>query len=496
MVSTPTKAPTEPLFLAIDQGGQGTRVAAYNVRGETLSQARSRCQTLHPRPDFVEQNAEDILSGLYNCLSLVTEDLGPGCRQLKAAGLACQGSTLVCWDRVSGDALSPVISWQDCRAKHQLESLVRQSPTSLSIENHTGLRWSPHYGASKMHWCLEHLPMVQTAARRDRLVMGPLASYLLQHLTQHPHPQVDCGHAQRTLLWSIQTQQWSPALCRLFSINPRWLPRCHNNIHAFGDLQRGKLRVPVTVCLRDQAASLFGRGEPNAHSAYINLGTGAFLQRLTQLKPAPQGQLLSPLLFSGTRKTYTWEAGVNGAAAAIPWLEQRLSTTLSPARINAAVDHCWRSLNTVSRYFINSCAGLAAPYWRTDIPPRFSPELDTDSAITAWIESLIFLLHTNLQLMRNDEPAITRIDISGGLSQCDPLCQGLADITALPVHRAGDSDSTLRGVGYLAAERPASWQTQPEFIDESRLEKYFTPENNPALEKTFQDWKNAMEQSL
>ena len=487
-----TSPDTESLFLAIDQGGQGSRVAVFSARGEVISQARTRCPTIYPRPHFVEQDGAEIVTGLKNCLTGVAEDLGTRCRQLKAAGLACQGSTLVCWDRVSGEALSPVISWQDCRGQDQLTALTGRSATPQAIAHHTGLRWSAHYGASKLRWCLEHLPAVQAAAQAHRLAMGPLASYLLQQLAHYPEPQVDCSHAQRTLLWSIQTRQWSPALCRLFGIDPQWLPRCHNNYHAFGELALGDQRVPLSVCLRDQGASLFGRGEPEAHSAYINLGTGAFLQRLTDFRPAPPGQLLSPLLLCDTEKTYTWEATVNGAAAAIPWLERRLDTTLSPERIAAAVTHNWCSHSATPRYFINSCAGLGAPYWRTDIAPRLSPDLDTDNAITAWLESLIFLLHTNLQLMSSGSP-LTQIRISGGLSQCDPLCQGLADITSLPVHRAGDSDSTLRGVGFLAAGRPATWQPASNSAGEA---KSFTSGDNLVLTKAFQDWQNAMEHCL
>jgi len=69
-----------------------------------------------------------------------------------AAGLAVQRSTIVCCSRADGGALSPAISWQDRRNAAWLETLGNQAGRVREL---TGLPLSPHYGASKIRWCLE-----------------------------------------------------------------------------------------------------------------------------------------------------------------------------------------------------------------------------------------------------------------------------------------------------------------------------------------------------
>ena len=54
-------------------------------------------------------------------------------------------------------------------------------------------------------------------------------------------------------------------------------------------------------------------------------------------------------------------------------------------------------------------------------------------------------------------PPARRIRVSGGVSRFDGLCRRLAAISGLPVHRRDDPEATARGIGYLAAGRPAQW---------------------------------------
>ena len=59
----------------------------------------------------------------------------------------------MCWDRVTGAPLSPLISWQDRRAPDQLAALRGHA---AEVQHITGLMPSAHYGASKLRWCLQH----------------------------------------------------------------------------------------------------------------------------------------------------------------------------------------------------------------------------------------------------------------------------------------------------------------------------------------------------
>jgi glycerol kinase len=114
---------------------------------------------------------------------------------ITAAALATQRSSVVCWDKESGTALSPILSWQDRRTAVELESLANHG---AEIRQRTGLPLSPHYGASKLRWCWQNLPRVRTAWRKGRLAWGPLASFLTYRLTAEKTLAADPANASRT----------------------------------------------------------------------------------------------------------------------------------------------------------------------------------------------------------------------------------------------------------------------------------------------------------
>jgi glycerol kinase len=472
---------SQPLILAIDQGGQSSRVAIYTTTGECLHSFSAACITTHEfieGVEHIEQSPRDILLGIKACIEKITRVLGDDVKNIIAAGFAGQGSSLLCWDNQTGEALSPVLSWQDIRGNHYLKNM---SLTHSQAQHITGLRVSPHYGASKMRWCLDNNPLVASANSNNSLSIGPIVSYIFWHLLNTNF--VDPGHAQRTLLWNLQRNDWDDSLLELFNIPRTLLPKCLYHNSRFGDLALGEIKIPFTASARDQGASLFARGLPDKDACYINIGTGAFIQRLSEDLHAPEGLLVSPLWIpenSSAKHYYCWEATVNGAAAALSFLQESAGLQITPVEINHAL-----TLNPEHEYyFLNAVGGLSAPYWRTDLQSQFSENISADEKILAWLESIIFQIVVNVRLM-DELGRAQKIYISGGFSKADGLCQKLADLLQVPVHRSENTDATLQGIACMAAAIPEAW----EYIAE---EEIFQPQQNPSLINAFDMWQNAM----
>ena len=109
---------TQSLILAIDQGGQSSRVAVYTLEGKQLHCFSAPCATSHKfvnGVEYIEQDPDAILSGIKNCQEKIQITLGEDVNHIIAAGFAGQGSSLLCWDNKTGEAQSPVLSWQDVR---------------------------------------------------------------------------------------------------------------------------------------------------------------------------------------------------------------------------------------------------------------------------------------------------------------------------------------------------------------------------------------------
>ena len=272
---------SKQLYLAIDQGGHATRAMAFNGKGELVAETLQAVHVQHPKADFVEHNPKEMLQSIELTLSTMLEKLADKAGDIVAAGLATQRSNIICWDRQSGAPLTPIISWQDRR---NYEWLKQFKTKAEDIHKTTGLFLSPHYGASKLRWCLEHYPETQQALDEGRLCMGPMASYFIFKLTQEHNFLTDVVNASRTQLWSIYTHDWDPALLKLFDIPLQALPLCQPTSAHFGHIKLGKYDIPLNLVSGDQSTAMFAYGHLQPDTAYINTGTGAFISR-------PSGQI-------------------------------------------------------------------------------------------------------------------------------------------------------------------------------------------------------------
>ena len=470
-----------PLFLALDQGGHATRALAFDSQGQLIAKVEKRIATHHPDPNRVEHDPQSLIASVRQVCKHIAHQLGSRVAHLRSAGLATQRSTIVCWDRQTGKALSPVISWQDRRAASQIQRLATHAARVHKI---TGLVLSPHYGASKLAWCLSNLPTVRRAMRQHRLAAGPLASFILANLLSEKPLLADPVNASRTLLWDYRRRNWSRELLALFRIPEEVLPACVPNQHVFGHLPLGDRKIPLAVVTGDQSAALFAGGRPRSDSLYVNLGTGAFIQQLFGDKPLQVHGLLGSVLWQDKRRAlYVVEGTVNGAGSALAWLCDRLGISEKQMLKNMPT---WLADPPEPPLFMNGISGLGSPYWISDFRSGFIGHGSIGQRFSAVAESIVFLLYENLKSMRRMRRPMRRIVISGGLSQWNGLCQSLADLSGIPVQRPLFYEATARGLVYLLGAHPST-------VTNATV---FKPNKNSSLENRYQRWRVALAQAL
>jgi glycerol kinase len=472
------------LLLAIDQGGHASRAIVFDRSGRQVAEAFATVSTYRSGNDRVEHVATEVLESIRTALADVCQSLGTDTRRIAAAGLATQRSSVVCWDKRTHAALSPVLSWQDRRNPAALKGWQARE---AEVRRITGLPLSPHYGASKIRWCLDELPLVRDAAARGQLVAGPLASWLLQQLLPAQPAVADAANASRTLLWDIARGDWSPDLLSLAGISGSLLPQSVPTHHAFGMLPLAEHAVPLVVCTGDQSAVPFAHGRPDGHSLYLNIGTGAFLQCPVMHEPGrPTALLRSVLSWDAGGGHYSLEGTVNGAGSALTWLDDQTGLDDHRAALSLTRD---LATGLAIPVFINGVSGVGSPYWIPQLQSRFLDDAATDelAKVAAVVESIAFLIAANATEMRELEPGLTRIVAGGGLSQSDYLCGCIADLTGLVVERSSLREATATGLAFLVAGMPDNWSP-------SAVIERFMPTDNPSLAARHQRWLQAMQQ--
>jgi glycerol kinase len=431
-----------------------------------------------PQPDWAEQDGDEMVASIFAAANEALSILGARRGEVVAAGLASQRASCICWDRASGRPLSPLFSWQDRRAHQWLRQF---EPRGVEVHRKTGLFLSAHYGASKLRWALDHLPAVREARAAGTLCWGPQASFLaFRLLEEHPF-LADPQCAARTQLWNLATRDWDPELLALFGLPQGFLPRSVPTCHAYGTLRLGNDAIPLTAVNGDQSAAVFACGWPEEDSAYVNIGTSAFVQRALGADPGyvPR-QLTGIILDDGKTTVYTVEGNVNGAGTALEWLRRELAIEDLDARLPQ-----WLAAPGEPPLFLNGIAGLGGPFWKPDFASRFVGAGEPWQKAVAVVESMAFLLQANFDEMAKYVPPATRIRVSGGVSQIDGLCRRLAALSGLPLHRREDAEATARGIGYLAAGRPASWNQHDE-------EEVFAPGEHAGLSDRYRRWRALM----
>ncbi len=377
--------------------------------------------------------------------------------RISVAGLASQRSSVVAWNERTGESLSPVIGWQDRRGDGQLAGLRDFAP---EIQRRSGLPLTPYYGATKLHWLLHNsTPEMRAARRAGELRCGPLAAFLVRGLIGCS--AVDHVNAARTQLLNIESLAWDPGLLDRFGVADDVLPTPWPTEHFYGELPGG---IPLRLVTGDQNAALFAGGAAASDVVAVNVGSGAFICQSTGPRRIPSERLLASVLTSNEHTTSYWlEGTVNGAGLALAWAVDHL-------RLAGSWDHDRLLSSHDLPIFLNTVNGLGSPFWCAGgepnwLSPRGAADAKPWQKLAAVLESVLFLICINWELMIRLAKRPSSIRISGGMAAANQLCQRLATLTGTTVSRPLDQEATARGAAWLSQRPAADWcrPAQPYF---------------------------------
>jgi glycerol kinase len=253
-------------------------------------------------------------------------------------------------------------------------------------------------------------------------------------------------------------------------------------VRRWGTFSAAGASLPMTAVNGDQSAAVFAFGWPEPDAAYVNIGTSAFVQRVVEGVPGyvPR-QLTGIILDDGERTVSTIEGNVNGAGTALEWFAASHGVGDLAAALPGWLAHPPAGVPL----FLNGIAGLGGPFWVAEFESRFVGEGGVEARAVALVESIAFLLQANIDHMAGHVAPARRMRVSGGLSRIDGLCRALAAVSGLPVHRRDDPEASARGIAYLAAGRPAGWNS-------GAHEEVFAPVPDAALAARYRRWRALM----
>ncbi len=430
--------------VALDQGTSSCRAFAVGLDGTVKAQKSIPFPPHRPQKGFSQYDAPALLNTQLEVLHTLLDEIGPA--HVAGIGVCSQRSTVVLWNAQTGQAVAPVLTWEDGRAAQES---ARVTLSQAQIHAWTGLFNVPHFSAPKIAWCLHNFPAAAQAAQQGTLRVAPVASYLIWQLTQGAVFATDPTLAQRTLLYNIQTGQWDETLCQAFGVPVMCLPEIKSSAANYGVYLYKGVKIPILACVADQQAAAFYQGLSAGQTA-VNYGTGAFVLHHTgaQLTVLP-GMLSSVAATTKPgEKQFLLEGPVFAAGSVLQWLQAAKGLSFDVSQVDALSAQAQHPVQ-----LLPALGGLGAPYWdyhATPVAEHVSPQTTAADWVAGALQGIAGLVADIVYYLRAQGQAVNGpVYVSGGLSQSRYLLQHQADLLQTPLRLCPQTESTVLGAASL-----------------------------------------------
>ncbi len=450
------------LILAIDVGTTSTRAAVLTPDGRIAGLASAPLKSIAPRPGWVEQDAARVWTSTRRVIAGALSAAGRTAADLAAAGITTQRASIVVWDRVTGEPLSPMVVWSDLRGAPRAAGLAE-----------AGFMVVPQQSATKLEAVLDHVD-----APRDRIAWGNIDSFILFRLSGGGVHVTDRSQAWPSGYLGFPDLGWNARLIEHQGLDAAWFPTLTDTWGPLGVTAASVLgaQIPITADIADQQSALIAHGEA-AGTAKITWGTSATFDLATGsafMFPAPSAP---PLLVSSVAGDTRWcvEGMVLSAGSGLDWLRSTcgLGGHARFETLAASVS------DTAGAAFLPALQGLGAPHGdpsRRGALSGLSASVGRGHLARAGLEGLAFRAREMVEHIygATDFAPPQALGVDGGLTANDLFLQVLADLLGRPVRRHATPEATLLGAA-IGAGRGAGLLAEAEADALRRFDDPVTP---------------------
>ncbi len=438
-------------ILAIDQGTTNSKAVLVDVGGAVRAVGSAPVQIAHPRPGWVEQDADQIWTSVLTAIDRCLAAADDAATRVAGVALSTQRESVVAWDRRTGRPLAPLIGWQDVRTAAWCRERTTPADDEL-VRRRTGLPVDAMFSAPKISWLLR-----EATAGRDPgdVCVGTVDSWLVWRLTGGERHVTEAGNASRTLLYDVVDLAWSPALLDLFGVPATTLPQVLSSDGDFGTCRSVPGipdGTPISAVLADSHAALYGHGCTTVGTAKATFGTGTSVMTPTSAFFAGSSPVPSTLAWLTEAPTYAREGNILSSGAALAWAARLLGGGVADLLDRAATVDDAGGVTLIPAF-----TGLGAPHWDREVRGALTGlDAETDPArlARAAVEAVAHQVCDVIEVIDADTPVpLTSLRADGGMTASDLVMQTQADLLGRPVAVADLPEVSALGVADLARRR-------------------------------------------
>jgi glycerol kinase len=439
------------LILAIDQGTSSTKAMLVDSAGTVVSSASVALGQSHPRPGWVEQDAEEIWASVRQSVSSCVTGRYPS--RVAGVALSVQRETVVLWDRRTGRPVAPALSWQDQRTADHATELERAGH-AIEVLARTGLPLDPMFSALKASWLLDEHDPERTRTGTGEWSVGTVDAWLLSRLGGEVVTEI--GNASRTQLFDLDARDWDDSLLKIFGVPRACLPRVVPSIGPFPtvrDLAPLADGLPVLAVMADSHAALFAHAGWRPGLVKATYGTGSSVMALGPRASAASG-VCATVAWQVDDVALALEANIRSTGRTFTWLADVLEVDVDDLFEEAAL------ADNGGVTLVPAFGGLGAPWWDRDARALLSGlSLGTrrGQLARAALESIAHQVDDAVSAFAEVAGPLAELACDGGMTRSATLMQLQADVSGLPVRVSETANLSALGVAHLAGLQLGWW---------------------------------------
>ncbi|HEV7643165.1 MAG TPA: gluconokinase [Pyrinomonadaceae bacterium] len=259
------------MILALDIGTSSVRAAVYDKTGERLPDTvvKNDRQIEFTEQGGAEIDAEKALAQIFQAVDEVLALAAD--TEIQYVAMSCFWHSLIGIDK-DGNALTPVLTWADTRAKDFVKDL-RAHFDEREIHNRTGARFHASYWPAKLLWYGREQP--EMFGRVDKWLS--LSDYLALKLSGTAVTSVSM--ASGTGLFDVRLCDWDDDLLSFLEITRENLPAIVESSGTFQTARWEKLKnAKWFPGIGDGAANNIGAGCTTKEKAALMIGTSGAMR--------------------------------------------------------------------------------------------------------------------------------------------------------------------------------------------------------------------------
>jgi len=263
-------------LLAHDTGTGGDKAVLTDLQGRIIHSRYQPYPVHYPRPDWAEQDPEELWRAVAGTTRAVIEAAGIDPAEILGVGISAQMFNLLPVDE-AGTPLMPMLSWLDVRSVKQADRLLAGDLPAFLFQ-HTGNIPTAKDVIPKILWLQEERPDLwdRTAYLLD------CKEYILFRLTGRV--TTDYHGASVYFLFDPYQKAWSREACQALGIPLGRLPPAVPCTRVIGEVTEQAAKVtgllagtPVVACAGDVAVAQAGSGANAAGKAHLSVGTATWV---------------------------------------------------------------------------------------------------------------------------------------------------------------------------------------------------------------------------